>query len=131
MSLTEDQRAVLVGKIEGSDIRPEIRDSILALLAKAELSSDDVSAIQDLIQDDIDADLATIPELTASLAEDAEYNEKIALIEAEIAQIEEDAKDIQAFVEGEGAKLEGALAEVEGELETMQMGSVRDRLGLN
>lgn len=131
MTLTQDTRAALVAKIEGSDIRPEIRDSILALLAKAELSPDDVSAIQDLMQEDIDTDLAAIPELAASLAEDAEYNEKIALIEAEIAQIEQDAQDIEAFVEGEGAKLEGALAEVEGELETMQMGSVRDRLGLN
>jgi len=128
MILTQEQKADLIAKVQENELGTDAKERILAILAQDELSAEDFAAVQDLIQADMDADLASMPEVAE--ISDPEYEERVAQINKELTQIEQDLKDVTAFVDEQGAALDGALGELEKGMEEMQLAEVRSNLGL-
>ena len=88
--MTDTPRATYRKKVEGSALRTDIKEKVLRLLDKDTFSYEDAELVRDLIQQDIDADIASVDGLVVAIAEEgmAELNVAVDKAHSQIREVE-------------------------------------------
>lgn len=114
--MTDTPRIVYRKKVEGSALRTDIKEKVLRLLDKDTFSYEDAELVRDLIQQDIDADIASVEGLEEAIEADPEY-------QAAVKEAEEGMAELTTAVD----KAHSQIREVERRIGVKE---VEGRLGL-
>jgi len=123
MRIPEIKREELIAKAESSQLRPEAKEEIIAILSQPDISDADMGKVLRAIQEDIERDLEEEPELNALLENDQAFQALVAKQEEELAEVEKSVKESVEFAETQIAELDAADAE-------LKMEEVKGNLGM-
>ncbi len=129
--ITEQKRTELVQEVQSSELAPEHKTQALAILQKLELSDDDLLAVADIIQQDIDADIAAIdPGFEEAMSTDPEEQRILAEGTAQLEAITKDLEETMNLVEEQSRAVEAATATLTEAMNQANLEEIKGRMGL-
>ena len=115
-------------ELADSGVTPETMERIHGLLEQDPLTDEAIQEIRELIQAEIEAEYAAIPELVERVEADPEYQAAAEEIQKEIDEVHADMDDTVKMVQEGTAELEQSLAELDETTSQMRVEQIKSNL---
>jgi len=115
-------------ELADSGVTPETMERIHVLLEQDPLTDEAIQEIRELIQAELEAEYAAVPELVERVEADPEYQAAAAEIQKEIEEVHADMDDTVKMVQEGTAELEQSLADLDETTSQMRVDQIRSNL---